>query len=95
MTATSTLRESSKTMAFTLLATAAVTAGGLEFGAGTVSARQLIDGADDVYRVVADGNGALYWQAAGPISDWTFDPDSPRPGPSTRSAGLCYQGSLT
>lgn len=56
---------------------------------------QLIDGAEDVYRVVADGRGGLYWKAAGPISDWTFDPDSPRPAPSSRTASLCYEGNLT
>ncbi|WP_433520954.1 hypothetical protein ACQPZ2_26650 [Nocardia pseudovaccinii] len=56
---------------------------------------QLVDGADDVYRVVADGSGGLYWKAAGPISNWTFDSDSPRPGPSSRTASLCYEGNLT
>ncbi|MEV4235783.1 hypothetical protein ACIBJI_15530 [Nocardia sp. NPDC050408] len=56
---------------------------------------QLIDGADHVYRVVADSKGGLHWKAAGPISDWTFDPDSPRPGPSSRTASLCYDGGLT
>ncbi|MGY4098988.1 hypothetical protein ACW2Q0_05405 [Nocardia sp. R16R-3T] len=55
---------------------------------------QIIDGTDDVYRVVADGHGGLYWKAAGPIADWTFDSDTPRPAPSSRTGSLCYDGNL-
>jgi hypothetical protein len=56
---------------------------------------QLIDGSEDVHQVVADRNGALYWKAVAPISWWAFDPGADRPGPSWRSASLCYEGNLT
>ncbi|MFF3222507.1 hypothetical protein ACFYV7_06900 [Nocardia suismassiliense] len=56
---------------------------------------QLIEGNEDIYQVVADRSGKLYWKAAGPISQWVFDPDAPRHGPSWRSASLCSDGNLT
>ncbi|WP_327113634.1 hypothetical protein OHB12_32085 [Nocardia sp. NBC_01730] len=55
---------------------------------------QLIEGSEDVYQVVADGRGGLFWKAAGPIDQWAFDPGS-APQKSWRSASLCYDGSLT
>ncbi|MBF6300580.1 hypothetical protein IU459_23980 [Nocardia amamiensis] len=54
---------------------------------------QLIEGSEDVYQVVADGRGALYWKAAGPIDQWAFDPGT-GPRPSWRSSGSCHDGSL-
>ncbi|WP_327100810.1 hypothetical protein OIE68_19675 [Nocardia vinacea] len=56
---------------------------------------QLIEGREDIYEAVADGRGGLYWRAAGPISDWTFDMAANRPGPSWRSSSLCIDGNLT
>ncbi|WP_405160894.1 hypothetical protein OG203_31585 [Nocardia sp. NBC_01499] len=56
---------------------------------------QLIEGNEDVYQVVADRSGTLYWKAAAPISQWAFDSDAARPGPSSRSASLCIDGNLT
>ncbi|MEV6427753.1 hypothetical protein [Nocardia sp. NPDC051463] len=56
---------------------------------------QLIDGSADVYQVVSDRNGALYWKVVGPISHWAFDSGSDRHGPSWRSASLCDDGNLT
>ncbi|MEU7144964.1 hypothetical protein ABZ942_36365 [Nocardia sp. NPDC046473] len=49
---------------------------------------QLIDGSESVYEVVSDVTGALRWQAAGPIAQWTFIPGT-GPVPTTRSASLC------
>ncbi|MEV6767499.1 hypothetical protein AB0N05_02595 [Nocardia sp. NPDC051030] len=51
---------------------------------------QLIDGSESQYEVVADGDGTLFWKAAGPISQWTFDSGTGRV-PSTNSASLCQQ----
>ncbi|WP_280433346.1 hypothetical protein [Nocardia brasiliensis] len=56
---------------------------------------QLIEGTEDIYQVVAARDGSLQWKAAGPISQWRFDPDTPRPGPSSRSVSLCIDGNLT
>ncbi len=56
---------------------------------------QLIEGREDIYEAVADGRGGVYWHAAGPISDWTFDMSANRPGPSWRSSSLCIDGNLT
>ncbi|QIS06135.1 hypothetical protein F5X71_30915 [Nocardia brasiliensis] len=56
---------------------------------------QLIEGNEDVYQVVAARDGSLRWQAVAPVAQWKFDPDTPRPGPSTRSASLCIDGNLT
>ncbi|MEU1544980.1 hypothetical protein [Nocardia sp. NPDC005745] len=55
---------------------------------------QLIEGSEDVYQVVSDGHGALWWKAAGSIDQWAFDPGS-GPQRSWRSSSLCYDGSLT
>ncbi|MFG1796408.1 hypothetical protein [Nocardia sp. NPDC049149] len=49
---------------------------------------QLVGGSEAVYEVVADATGALRWKAAGPISQWAFDPGT-GPVPTTRSASLC------
>ncbi|WP_146229348.1 hypothetical protein [Nocardia neocaledoniensis] len=49
---------------------------------------QLIDGSEDVYRVVSDAKGFLFWKAAGPISQWRFDPGRSRV-PTTQSSGIC------
>ncbi|MGX1806665.1 hypothetical protein ACWIGI_13205 [Nocardia sp. NPDC055321] len=54
---------------------------------------QLIDGGEQQYRVVAR-NGTLYWQAAGPIAQWAFDPGT-GPAHTTRSASLCPQDPVT
>lgn len=56
---------------------------------------QLIEGNEDIYQVVAARDGSLQWKAAGSISQWRFDPDTPRPGPSSRSVSLCIDGNLT
>ncbi|ASF11717.1 hypothetical protein NBRGN_057_03410 [Nocardia brasiliensis NBRC 14402] len=56
---------------------------------------QLIEGNEDIYQVVAARDGSLQWKAAGPISQWKFDPVTPRPGPSSRSVSLCIDGNLT
>ncbi|WP_433733176.1 hypothetical protein ACQP0C_13020 [Nocardia sp. CA-129566] len=56
---------------------------------------QLIEGREDMYEAIADGRGGLYWRAAGPISNWTFDMSLNRPGPSWRSSSLCVDGNLT
>ncbi|PXX68673.1 hypothetical protein DFR70_102357 [Nocardia tenerifensis] len=56
---------------------------------------QLVEGNDDVYQVVAHRDGTLRWQAAAPISQWQFDSDAARPGPSWRSPSLCIDGNLT
>ncbi|MFD0364557.1 hypothetical protein ACFQZZ_24210 [Nocardia sp. GCM10030253] len=55
---------------------------------------QLIEGSEDVYEVVADRNGAVYWKAAESITMWTFDGGT-GPQRSWRSASLCYDGNLT
>jgi hypothetical protein len=55
---------------------------------------QLIEGAEDVYQVVADRNGAVYWKAAESIDMWTFDGGT-GPQRSWRSASLCIDGNLT
>ncbi|WP_228001804.1 hypothetical protein [Nocardia australiensis] len=62
---------------------------------GLFAGNQLIDGSDDVYQVVADGRGALYWKAAEPISRWEFDPEAERPGASWRSVSSSIEGNLT
>ncbi|MFI9505651.1 hypothetical protein [Nocardia sp. NPDC052566] len=46
---------------------------------------QLVDGSEQMYQVVSDR-----WQAAGPISQWRFEPGA-GPVPTTRSASLCPQ----
>ncbi|MFI9509732.1 hypothetical protein [Nocardia sp. NPDC052566] len=56
---------------------------------------QLIEGTEDVYQVMSDGRGALFWKAAAPISHWSFDNDAERPAPTWRTVGLCYDGNLT
>ncbi|MFI7667302.1 hypothetical protein [Nocardia sp. NPDC049526] len=95
-----------KAKAFTLLAAEYRAEPGCAHASGPAAQRgcalhrlcvgnQLVGGADDVYRVVADGSCGLYWKAAGPISDWTFDPASPRTGSSSRTASLCYDRNLT
>ncbi|MEU7765502.1 hypothetical protein AB0B25_10330 [Nocardia sp. NPDC049190] len=55
---------------------------------------QLVEGSEDVYQVVSDGRGALWWKAAGPIAQWSFDPGT-GPQRSWRSSSLCIDGSLT
>ncbi|MFE7801087.1 hypothetical protein [Nocardia sp. NPDC057440] len=54
---------------------------------------QLIEGAEDVYQVVADRNGFVYWKAAESIDMWSFDGGT-GPQRSWRSASLCYDGNL-
>ncbi len=54
---------------------------------------QLIEGREDIYEVIQDGNGFLYWKAAGPIAGWNFDGDTPPPS-SWRSSSLCREGQL-
>ncbi|WP_157513965.1 hypothetical protein [Nocardia concava] len=51
---------------------------------------QLVDGNEAMYEAVSDG-GQLFWKAAGPISQWTFDAGS---GPARRSqpAQVCDPG---
>ncbi|MFG1791849.1 hypothetical protein [Nocardia sp. NPDC049149] len=56
---------------------------------------QLIGGHEDVYQVVTARNGAVFWKAAAPISEWAFDSGATRPGPSGRTASLCIDGNLT
>ncbi|WP_280384132.1 hypothetical protein [Nocardia wallacei] len=47
----------------------------------------LVDGSEHRYQVV-EASGTLFWKAAGPISEWAFDPGT-GPVPTTRSASLC------
>ncbi|MFG1792666.1 hypothetical protein [Nocardia sp. NPDC049149] len=54
---------------------------------------QLIDGRDDIFEVMQDGNGSLWWKAAGPISGWHFDGTTPPPV-SWRRSSLCRDGEL-
>ncbi|MFI6040355.1 hypothetical protein ACIA8C_01905 [Nocardia sp. NPDC051321] len=56
---------------------------------------QLIAGNEDIYQVVAARDGQLLWKAAAPISEWAFDANDTRPGPSSRSVSLCIDGNLT
>lgn len=56
---------------------------------------QLIEGNEDIYQVVAARDGRLLWKAAAPISQWAFDANDHRPGPSSRSVSLCIDGNLT
>ncbi|RDI54519.1 hypothetical protein [Nocardia mexicana] len=53
---------------------------------------QLIEGAEDIYEAFPAGGG-LYWKAAGPISNWTFD--GARPEPTWRTSSSCREGSLS
>jgi hypothetical protein len=55
---------------------------------------QLIPGTDDVYQSYSGGDGHLYWRAVAPIAQWTFDPGSARPAPTTRTGSLCRDGNL-
>ncbi|QIS09570.1 hypothetical protein [Nocardia arthritidis] len=55
---------------------------------------QLIAGTEDVYQAVAHGN-SIYWKAAAPIGQWTFDSAAERPEPTWRTGSLCYEGNLT
>ncbi|WP_227983710.1 hypothetical protein [Nocardia spumae] len=52
---------------------------------------QLIEGTDDVYEAVPT-SGGLFWRAAGPISQWSFD--GPTPDQTWRSSSLCRDGEL-
>ncbi|GAA5057155.1 hypothetical protein [Nocardia callitridis] len=54
---------------------------------------QLIEGAEDVYQVVSDANGFLYWKAAVPIDQWAFDAGE-APQTTWHSSSSCYDGVL-
>ncbi|WP_328396400.1 hypothetical protein [Nocardia sp. NBC_00416] len=53
---------------------------------------QRISGTDDVYQVVADHTGYLFWKAAAPIHEWRFDAGS-GPQPSRRGISGCSDDS--
>lgn len=55
---------------------------------------QLVAGTEDVYQVVRDRDGRLFWKAAEPIDSWQFGRGTAVPEPTWRSTALCYEGNL-